>query len=163
MALYVLVNFESYHREVAFPPRPLPSDYEEPCPGFVLVEVEECARDYKVPQLPLVVFLAMLLNDAVKLSILYRKRPVQATFYAMLLNDAVELGIVGGFMATDLKATLEGLWWTSSESCLNINRRGLLEAQLHQRTPLWGARGPVNGWEESLSSNDPPPPFSDEE
>ncbi|KAJ8440417.1 hypothetical protein Cgig2_017650 [Carnegiea gigantea] len=34
---------------------------------------------------------------------------IQATFYAMLLNDAVELGIVSGFLAVDLKLTLEGL------------------------------------------------------
>ncbi|KAJ8428395.1 LOW QUALITY PROTEIN: hypothetical protein Cgig2_029018 [Carnegiea gigantea] len=53
--------------------------------------------------------------------------PEMATFYAILLNDAVEVGIASRFMAVDLKATLEGLW------------RGLLEAQLHQQTPLGGA------------------------
>ncbi|KAJ8432401.1 hypothetical protein Cgig2_010003 [Carnegiea gigantea] len=70
MTLYVLSNFEWYCREVAFPSLPLPSDYEELYSGFVLAEVEEYAWHYKVPELPQVVFLEMLLNDAVKLGIL---------------------------------------------------------------------------------------------
>jgi len=36
---------------------------------------------------------------------------VQATFYAMLLNDAVELSLVSRDMARSLKSTLEGLRW----------------------------------------------------
>ncbi|KAJ8435893.1 LOW QUALITY PROTEIN: hypothetical protein Cgig2_010926 [Carnegiea gigantea] len=71
MALYMLGNFEWYRKEVVFPPRPLPSDYEELCPGFVLAAAEEYAWDYEVPELPYVVFLAMLLNDGVKLGILH--------------------------------------------------------------------------------------------
>jgi len=59
--------------------------------------------------------------------------------------------------------TLEGLRWTSFESWLNVNRRGLLEAQLHWRTPPGGGRGPVSGQDEGLGSNDPPSPSSDEE
>ncbi|KAJ8421484.1 hypothetical protein Cgig2_014962 [Carnegiea gigantea] len=65
MTLYVLGNFEWYRREVVFPPRLLPTDYEEMCLGFVLAEAEEYARDYEV------VFLAMLLNDVVKLGVLH--------------------------------------------------------------------------------------------
>ena len=38
--------------------------------GFVLVEAEKYASDYEVPELPKVVFLAMLLNDAMKLGVL---------------------------------------------------------------------------------------------
>jgi len=70
MALFVLGNFEWYCREATFLPRPLPSNYDELCPGFVLAEAEEYARDYEVSKLPQVVFLAMLLNDAVKLDVL---------------------------------------------------------------------------------------------
>ncbi|KAJ8430365.1 hypothetical protein Cgig2_007595 [Carnegiea gigantea] len=70
MALYVLGNFEWYSREVTFPPFPLQSDYEELYSDFVLAAAEEYARDSKVPELPLVVFLAMLLNDTVKLGVL---------------------------------------------------------------------------------------------
>ena len=41
MALYVLDNFEWYRREVVFPPRPLPYDYEELCPDFNLTVAKE--------------------------------------------------------------------------------------------------------------------------
>ncbi|KAJ8446986.1 hypothetical protein Cgig2_006614 [Carnegiea gigantea] len=53
IVIYVLDNFEWYHREVVFPPRPLPSDYEELCLDFDLAVVEEYA-------------------DAVKLGVLHR-------------------------------------------------------------------------------------------
>lgn len=43
MALYVLENFEWYWREVAFPPLPLPTDYQDLCPDFDLAKVEEAA------------------------------------------------------------------------------------------------------------------------
>jgi len=73
--------------------------------------LEEAAHDFELPKM------------------------VQATFYAMLLNDAVELGIVNRFMAIDLKATLEGLRWTSFESWLKANRRGLLEPSFASGLP----------------------------
>ncbi|KAJ8420253.1 hypothetical protein Cgig2_014907 [Carnegiea gigantea] len=41
MVLYILGNFKWYRREVAFPPRPLPFDYEELYPNFVLAEAED--------------------------------------------------------------------------------------------------------------------------
>ncbi|KAJ8434599.1 LOW QUALITY PROTEIN: hypothetical protein Cgig2_025025 [Carnegiea gigantea] len=121
------------------PPHPLPEDYQELCLHFVLSKVEEAARNFELLEM------------------------VQATFYDMLLNDAVGLGIVSGFIAADLKASLEGLRWTSFESWMYINRHGLLEAQLHQRSPLGGTREPVNGQEESSSSNDCPLPFTPSE
>ncbi|KAJ8428755.1 hypothetical protein Cgig2_003069 [Carnegiea gigantea] len=70
MALYILGNFKWYRREVVFPPLQLPSGYKELCLDFVLVEAEKYARNYEVPELPQVVFLEMLLNGAMKLSIL---------------------------------------------------------------------------------------------
>ncbi|KAJ8438645.1 hypothetical protein Cgig2_016391 [Carnegiea gigantea] len=72
MALYVLKNFEWYRKEVAFPPLLLPSDYEDLYPDFDLAVAEEIARDFDVPEIPQVVFLAMLLNNTVKLGILCR-------------------------------------------------------------------------------------------
>ena len=66
MALYVLGNFEWYRKEVAFQPLSLPSDYEELCPNFVLAKAADYARDYKVPELPQVVFLVILLIDTVE-------------------------------------------------------------------------------------------------
>ncbi|KAJ8433471.1 hypothetical protein Cgig2_020643 [Carnegiea gigantea] len=69
MALSVLGNFKWHHREVAFPPLPLLSDHEDLCSSFDLAVAEEYAQDYGLPETPQVVFLAMLLNDAVKLGI----------------------------------------------------------------------------------------------
>ncbi|KAJ8419706.1 hypothetical protein Cgig2_012093 [Carnegiea gigantea] len=51
----------------------------------------------------------------------------------------------------------------SFESWMCVNRRDLLEAQLHQRSSPRGVRGPVNGREESLGSTDPPPPSKKKE
>ena len=53
-----------------FPPRLLSSDCEELFSNFVLTVAGEYTQDYEVPELPQVVFLAMLLNDVVKLSVL---------------------------------------------------------------------------------------------
>ncbi|KAJ8434129.1 hypothetical protein Cgig2_024247 [Carnegiea gigantea] len=72
MALYVLGNFEWHCRKVVFPPAPLPYNYRELCPDFNLAVAEEYAQDYEVPELPQVVFMAMLLNDVVKLGVLSR-------------------------------------------------------------------------------------------
>ncbi|KAJ8423769.1 hypothetical protein Cgig2_023009 [Carnegiea gigantea] len=65
MVHYVVENFEWYHRGFSFPPLPLPYDYEDLCPNFNLP-----ARDFELPKIPQVVFLAMLFNDTVKLGIL---------------------------------------------------------------------------------------------
>ncbi|KAJ8424845.1 hypothetical protein Cgig2_030072 [Carnegiea gigantea] len=69
MALYGLANFEWYRRRLAFRPLPLPSDYKDLCPDFDLIVFEKYARDYDLPEIPQVVFFAMLLNDAVKLEL----------------------------------------------------------------------------------------------
>jgi len=53
---------------------------------------------------------------------------VLATFYTILLNDAVELGIVSGFLADDLKSTLDRLRWTSFQAWLSRTRGDLREA-----------------------------------
>ncbi|KAJ8425254.1 hypothetical protein Cgig2_015861 [Carnegiea gigantea] len=66
MAVYDLGNFEWYGREVVFPPGPLPYDYRELCPDFNVAMAEEL----RGPGLPQVVFMAILPNDAVKLSVL---------------------------------------------------------------------------------------------
>ncbi|KAJ8419411.1 hypothetical protein Cgig2_025508 [Carnegiea gigantea] len=123
MAFYVLGNFEWYRREVAFPPLPLPYDYEELCLDFVLAEAEEYARDYEFPSHPMWASLPPrpLLKDYRDLCLNFTLSDagqvacdfgipeiVQATFYTMLLNDAVEL------------------------SMLSVNKRALLEAQHHQ-------------------------------
>ena len=73
-------------------PCPLPNDYQDLCPRFVISNAEQAAHDFELPEM------------------------VHATFYTMLLNDAMTLALVGGFIAASLKASLEGLQWLSFES-----------------------------------------------
>ncbi|KAJ8435086.1 hypothetical protein Cgig2_033626 [Carnegiea gigantea] len=66
---------------------------------------------------------------------------VQATFYVMLLNNVVGLGIVSGFIAVDLKASLAGLRWMSFESWMFVNKRYILEVAEYVRdTFCWSLR-----------------------
>jgi len=102
--LYVLGNFEWHRREVAFPLRLLPSDYEELCSNLVLAEAEEYTREYKVPELPKVVFLAMLLNDAVK------------------------FGVLRGWTIVRMESALKELRWNTFQACVGHNRAKILEA-----------------------------------
>ncbi|KAJ8429284.1 LOW QUALITY PROTEIN: hypothetical protein Cgig2_016322 [Carnegiea gigantea] len=92
MALYVLGNFEWYRMKVSFPPHPLPSDYEELCSDFALAEAEEYAPNYEVPELLQVVFLVMLLNDAMK------------------------LGVLRGWMIGLMETALKELWWSTFQT-----------------------------------------------
>ena len=73
MALYVLDNFEWYRKEVVFSSKPLLYDYEELCPDFNLVVAEEHAQIYELLELPQVVLMVLLLNDAVKLGVLSKR------------------------------------------------------------------------------------------
>ncbi|KAJ8430929.1 hypothetical protein Cgig2_033557 [Carnegiea gigantea] len=93
-------------RSTTYPPCPLLDDYQDLCLRFTLSDAERAALDFELPKM------------------------VQVRFYAMLLNDAVELGIVSGFIAVDLKLTLEGMRWTSFEAWLSRTSRKLGEAQL---------------------------------
>ena len=58
------------HGEVGFPPIPLPSNYKGLCLDFDLAAAEEAVRDFELLEMPQVVFLLMILNDAIKLGIL---------------------------------------------------------------------------------------------
>ncbi|KAJ8419917.1 hypothetical protein Cgig2_028486 [Carnegiea gigantea] len=89
MTLYVLGKFERYRKEVVFPPHQLPSDYEELCPDFILAVAEEYAQDCEVPELP------------------------QAVFLAMLLNDTMKLGVLRGWMIGVMKSALKELRWSA--------------------------------------------------
>ncbi|KAJ8420400.1 hypothetical protein Cgig2_028072 [Carnegiea gigantea] len=109
MADFKRESFRWHWRRATRPPRPLPTDYRDLCPRFSLSKAERAALDFELSKM------------------------VQAIFYAMLLNDAIELGIVSGFLASDLRSSLEGLRWTSFEAWLSRTSRDLREAQLRQR------------------------------
>ena len=108
MALYMLGNFEWHRREVVFPPAPLPYDYKELCPDFSLAVAEEYAQDYEVPELP------------------------QAIFMAMLLNDIVKLGVLSGWMILVMELALKELRWNAFQALTGCNRGRIMEARRHE-------------------------------
>ena len=55
----------------AFPPSSLPKDFRTLCPDFDLAVAEQAAEYYELPELPQVIFYAMLLNEAEKLDMLH--------------------------------------------------------------------------------------------
>ncbi|KAJ8425697.1 hypothetical protein Cgig2_018919 [Carnegiea gigantea] len=107
-------------------------------PGFTLLDAEEAVCDFVILEI------------------------VQAMFYGMLVNDAMELSVASRDMARDLKSTLKGLWWTTFESWLSVNKHALLEMQFRRRAHPGGGLGPANDPEKSLGSNDCSAPSSDE-
>ncbi|KAJ8425245.1 hypothetical protein Cgig2_015852 [Carnegiea gigantea] len=80
MADHVRETFKWHLRATSHPPRPLPEDYRDLCPGFILSDAEEAAHDFNILEI------------------------VQATFYAMVVNDAVELFVMSRDMARALNA-----------------------------------------------------------
>ncbi|KAJ8422873.1 hypothetical protein Cgig2_013746 [Carnegiea gigantea] len=139
MANFIRESFIRRWRRATRPPCPLPDDYQDLCPRFLLPKAERAVLDFELPEM------------------------VQATFYAMLLNDAIELGIVSDFLADNLKSTLERLRWTSFEAWLGRTRGDLREAQLRQRTLPSEAHGSIGDQAESSRSIGPSPPSSDED
>jgi len=71
MIEYVVRHFTWDQRGVAFPPSPLPKDFQALCPSYELAVAEEAAEDYELLELPQVIFYAMLLNEAERLGVLY--------------------------------------------------------------------------------------------
>ena len=92
MADHIRETFKWHLRRASHPPRPLLQDFQDLCPSFTLPDADEAARDFNIPKI------------------------IQATFYAMVVNDAVDLSIVSRDIAGDLRSTLRGLRWTSFES-----------------------------------------------
>ncbi|KAJ8436689.1 hypothetical protein Cgig2_025519 [Carnegiea gigantea] len=92
MVGHVKKTFKQHMRAASRPPRPLPENYQDFCPGFTLIVVDEAAYDFGIPKI------------------------IQATFYAMVVNDTVELGVISKDMDEALKSTLKDLWWIIFES-----------------------------------------------
>ncbi|KAJ8420553.1 hypothetical protein Cgig2_014916 [Carnegiea gigantea] len=67
MAKYVVCHFVWDWRGVAFPPLPLPKDFQALCPSYELAVAKEAAKDYELPELPQVIFYVGLLNEAERL------------------------------------------------------------------------------------------------
>ncbi|KAJ8442131.1 LOW QUALITY PROTEIN: hypothetical protein Cgig2_011321 [Carnegiea gigantea] len=82
MAKYVVRHFEWDRHGMAFPPSPLPKDFQALCPSYELVVEEEAAEDYELPDLSQVIFYAMLLNEAERLGVLHGRalRTLESAF-----------------------------------------------------------------------------------
>ncbi|KAJ8437859.1 hypothetical protein Cgig2_002993 [Carnegiea gigantea] len=74
MSEFVIRHFSWDQRGKAFPPSPLPKDFRSLCPDFDLAMAEQAAEYYELPELPQVIFHAMLLNEAEKLGVLHGPR-----------------------------------------------------------------------------------------
>ncbi|KAJ8434801.1 LOW QUALITY PROTEIN: hypothetical protein Cgig2_033751 [Carnegiea gigantea] len=70
---YSWASFETWTDRcgVAFPPLPLPKDFQALCPSYELAMVEEAAKHFELPELPQVIFYAMLLDETERLGVLH--------------------------------------------------------------------------------------------
>lgn len=72
MALHELETFDLHLRRATRPPLPLPKDYRDLCPYFLLENAEYVARDFQILELVQAVFYVMVINKALDLGILTR-------------------------------------------------------------------------------------------
>jgi len=71
MAEHVVRHFAWDRRRTTFPSSPLLKDFQAFCPSYELAMAEEAAENYEHPELPQVIFYAMLLNEAERLGVLH--------------------------------------------------------------------------------------------
>jgi len=89
-------------------PQPLLFDYEDLCSSFDLAVAEEYAREYDLPKTSQVVFLAMLLCDAMKLDVLC------------------------GWMIDMMEYALIEMRWNTFQAWVGRNRDRILKARLEE-------------------------------
>ncbi|KAJ8420778.1 LOW QUALITY PROTEIN: hypothetical protein Cgig2_011067 [Carnegiea gigantea] len=78
-------NFQLALKEGRTPPQPLPENYHNLCPDFILFDVEEAARDFHILKM--------------------------AVIYAMVVNEALEVEVLSRDLVERLNSALEGLRW----------------------------------------------------
>ncbi|KAJ8446511.1 hypothetical protein Cgig2_027473 [Carnegiea gigantea] len=105
MAEYVTRHFVWDRRGVAFPSSPLPKDFQALYPNFELAVANEAAEYYELPELP------------------------QVIFYAMLLDETERLGVVQGRALRSLESALVELRWSTFESWVWLYSDRIFEAQ----------------------------------
>ena len=64
-------NFEWDRRGISFPLLPLPNDFQALCLSYEVAVAEEAAQCFQLPELPQVMFYAMLLSEAERLGVLH--------------------------------------------------------------------------------------------
>ncbi|KAJ8444450.1 hypothetical protein Cgig2_005972 [Carnegiea gigantea] len=103
MGEFVTRHFSWDRRGIAFPPSPLPKDFQTICPGFELV-----AEYYELPELLQVIFYTMLLNEAERLGVRFDRwgQP-------LLSSVGVSLSHGSGYLvtgSTKLDSTQRAVW-----------------------------------------------------
>ncbi|KAJ8438374.1 LOW QUALITY PROTEIN: hypothetical protein Cgig2_006292 [Carnegiea gigantea] len=73
MTEWVVYHFEWDRRGVVFPSSLLPKDFPALCPSYELAVAEEATGRFKLPELPQVIFYAMLLNEAERMGVLHER------------------------------------------------------------------------------------------
>ena len=74
MSEFVVRRFVWDQRGKAFPPLPLPKDFQTLCPDFNMVVAEQAVEDYGLPEITHAIFYVMLLIEAKRLGVLYGPR-----------------------------------------------------------------------------------------
>ena len=72
MVDHVRETFKWHLRATSCPFQPLPDDYRDLCPCFTLLDVEEAARDFDIPEIVQATFYTMVVNDTVRLFVMSR-------------------------------------------------------------------------------------------
>ncbi|KAJ8453133.1 LOW QUALITY PROTEIN: hypothetical protein Cgig2_008017 [Carnegiea gigantea] len=124
MAEYIVRHFKWDRYGVAFPSSPLSKDFQTFCPNYELAMAEEAAEHFKLPELPHVIF------------------------YAILLNDAETLGVLHGRVLRTLESAPIELHWSTFESWSGseqrLNQRKVQGPVNRKRTRRWSRR--VRAW-----------------
>ncbi|KAJ8441786.1 hypothetical protein Cgig2_009032 [Carnegiea gigantea] len=108
-AEYIAYYFEWDRRGVAFPPLPLPNDFQALCLSYELAVADDAARHFELPELP------------------------QVIFYAMLLNEAERLGVLYGRTLHIMESALTELRWSTFELWAWINGDRIFEARFREK------------------------------
>ncbi|KAJ8432913.1 hypothetical protein Cgig2_004587 [Carnegiea gigantea] len=112
MSEFVLRRFRWDRRGKVFPPSPFPKDFRSLCLDFDLATAEQAAAQYELPELP------------------------QVIFYAMILNEAEKLGVLHGLRLRSLEVTLTELRRGAFESWIWLFGDRVYEARFHPKGNL---------------------------
>jgi len=105
----------------------------------MLSDIEDAARNFRIPEM------------------------VQAIFFAMVVNEALEFGVFSRDLAEHLKSALEHLRWFILKLGCSLKGTRSCGSSCYGHVDLGARPGPTGGQEESSGSSDAPPPSSDDE
>ncbi|KAJ8450717.1 LOW QUALITY PROTEIN: hypothetical protein Cgig2_021189 [Carnegiea gigantea] len=119
VAAHDRMNYKAHQlgpRGVAFPPSPLPKDFQSLCPDFDLATAEQAAAYYELRELS------------------------EAIFYVILPNEAKKLGVLHGPRLRSLEVALTELRWGAFESWIWLFGDRVYEGRFRPSSSGEGAR-----------------------